>query len=86
MAPNAGVVVPNAGDADVAPKAEVPVPNADAPAPKAGVAVPKAVCPKPGNAVLCCCCCSCWLPPKRLVEGCEVAVRPNPGVDGLKFK
>lgn len=76
-APNVGAadVAPNVGAADVAPNAGVPV----APKAEVDVPVPNAVdAPKLGAAVV--------GVPNKPVDGCEVAVRPNPGVAGLKFE
>lgn len=93
--PKAGVVVPKAGAAEVAPNAGVPVPKAGAAAPKAGVAVapnagveeaPKAgavdVAPKAGVALPNAGASVAGVLPKR-PDGCEVAVKPKPGVAGL---
>lgn len=70
-APKAGpLVAPNAGAVDVAPKAGAVdvAPKLD---PNDGVPVPNAGADVAGV-------------PNRPVEGWEVAVKPNPGVAGLK--
>lgn len=74
VAPNAGVAdaAPNAGAAEVAPKAGA----ADV-APNPGFAVPNVVLPNVCAEVE-------GVDPNKPVDGCEVAVKPNPGVAGLK--
>lgn len=72
--PKLGVVVaPNAGAVELAPKLGVAAPKAGAvEVPKAGAVLPKAGAEVAG------------VEPKKPVDGCEVAVRPNPGVAGLE--